>query len=243
MKKAFKEWLSCTVAIISLTGLFFTACTHFDVRGIDKIPNNNVFLGSFLNLDEILYTVDFNDKIIIFEQIKDDFFVTSNIGGEGVYSNGQLVFFMDKPSSSLLKPIGYLFVYNEEENYYTFLENELSLAFYHNLSYSEPLARFAILRTLETPIGSFSREYASVSKWEFVVYVYVDLDVTITAEGTTLHKWDTIITDNLNIDFRAGWNAVHYNINFSNAGQLTSVALGNPSHIKWAVLPERYKAR
>jgi len=228
--------------LILFIGLVMTACTHLNVNG-----SNNGFLGSTLNLNEALYIVDLDDSnnILIFEQIKDDFTFTTDVGGEGTYFNGQMDFFIDKPALSLFKPISDIFdvfVFNEEENYYTFLENELALAFYKSLSYSDPLARFAMLRTLETPKGMFGREYASETQWDFVIYVYVDRDVTITAKGATLQKWATLITDDLNIDLKTGWNAIHYHVKLSSTDHFTTINSGNPSYLRWSRPSDRYTA-
>jgi len=232
MKKIKTLWLAA--AVILLIGLVVSVCAHFDAHSKDTISNNDGFLGATLNLSGAMWTLDFDQENHIFNwnQLNENYTVSSGVGGSGSYNNGNLTFSIGSPAYSLMSPINNLFQFNKEEGCYTFYQT--NLAFYKDLKISNNRVRFAALSLLDASDYGFSRQYVSETEQDNVLYVYVNKDVTIKANGLTLEKWGrTVITEDLDIYLRAGWNALFYHSEWNSSDLIRSFSLGDPSHLKW----------
>ncbi|MCL2373730.1 MAG: hypothetical protein FWC65_00610, partial [Treponema sp.] len=107
--------------------------------------------------------------------------------------------------------------------------------------------------------GQLSRMWESDNTFESVMFVYVDRDVTISGGGRTrifdcdceewdgdceCEEWDghcdcayRVITQNLNLNLRMGWNALHSRDVWSFGGGMetvtVTVSLGDPARLRW----------
>jgi len=224
---------ACVVAGIILAGVALAACasagagTGVPVRYEDPAPAVGGFLGATLHLSGSMWamSIDQESEMPVLERLNEDKAVYSDFGVSGTFANGQLAFSMGSPAPSFLEPIVYMFLYQEDAVF--------SRVFYRDLSINAPETMFAILAVLDASNKGFSRQYFSDTEQNIVAYVYVDRDVTITAAGTTLSKWDrTVITDDLDITLRAGWNALHSRMTWYDE-IVRSITLGDPPHLRW----------
>jgi len=176
-------------------------------------------------------------------------------GGTGAITGGQLSFSIGVPSA-FEGTVGELF---------DDLDDFMSLdSVFSNFSISAPNARFAEL-WLQTEVDG---DRYWLDKWEAddvylrgVFYIYVDRDVSITAGGRRYTwgcdcdppcdcaEWDgrcycavTVITRNLNLNFRAGWNAMFMELELlGETSSMTYIGFTlqarNPAYVRWVTEP------
>jgi len=206
MKK--RIWLG-VLAIVLVFGLVFVSCDDADDNG-----GGNAFIGGTLNLSGQVWTLDWdNDPPTWAHFTGTRATVTSDVGGSGSITNGQLSFSVGTPSD--LVNMQQLFDIEEMEE------------MFNNFSLSPSGARGIGIDQLEIPGDELlGNVIATSNSFESVVYIYVDRDVRMTGTGGTItwecdcEEWDgdcfcsdcdcddTLITRNLNLNLRAGWNAI-----------------------------------
>jgi len=228
-KQALRQTLSFAVITIAvfLTAISCASVTRHEDDG---------HIGAVLNLSGVMWTTSFDEENnIVWEQINEDMTVTSNVGGSGSYIDGQLVFSIGSPSDK--QSIASFIPFCEENGYYRFLGEGL---FFRNMNISAPETMMSVLHYLTTPAGEFSRQYtvirrcAADNELDYVVYVYVDRDVTITADGTRHDSgYETLFTKYLDITLGAGWNALHLHLSQNNAEFALSIRLDDPLRMRW----------
>jgi len=133
--------------------------------------------------------------------------LTSAIGGEGTVTNGYITFTIGTPDTSYLQSIEYLFqsTLNPADTSYT------------NVAFSVAGARAAFLSHLDgkTEDGNpFVTQRVGIGNVdgavEVVMYLFVDRDVTITAEGRADTENNFFMFDNIELRLQRGWNALYY---------------------------------
>ena len=205
--------------------LVFAACS-------DEIPEDEVKLGTFylgetLNLSGQVYTKNRDSSYAGYIGAR----IAVSDGGEssGEIINGKLNFTTEAPDLLLLKPVGEAFLEWDPQ--------------YNNFRYSDPevLSCMLNLEINAPPYTRLARELEKTTSYEWVEYIYVDRDITITADGKTYTvTGDDFVytTSNLSLDLLAGWNAVYYK-DVKKLGTYTAAAnriLGNPPHLYLTLL-------
>jgi len=203
------------IAMVALIGLSMAACDDGGAGG---------FLGETLNLSGEVWMIDWSYSGSE-QRFTGNLPVTSDLGGNGAITNGQLNFSIGIPFP--LGSINNLWLMEVIEDLYT------------NINISNTSVRGAVL---DLPL---SRMWVSESDTHFVeesvFYIYVDRDVSVTGDGGTETDEDVTYTiTNLNLNLRQGWNAVHYKVEERlSGGQWTltvNVSLNNPSHLRWVLM-------
>jgi len=137
--------------------------------------------------------------------------LTSAIGGEGTVINGQMNFTIGIPDPSLLQSVEEFFhVFFDPEGYnYTnviFSVPEAKAAFFNELNgQTENGEAFIIQR-----VGTNSDD----GLLEAVSYIFVDRDITITAEGRAGENGYILVFDNIELQFQRGWNVLFNKVDF-----------------------------
>ena len=166
--------------------------------------------------------------------------VSSGLGGTGAIANGQLRYTIGTPSELVeLEDSGFF-----DDWLWWWAEGS-------SLEISDPSARFGFIWLMDTSGGGYSGftwrelEYGDDYRFseEWVAYVFVDRNVTITGTGGTnagtcdecCGTWTWTIQD-LNLNLRAGWNTVNYRERWpeTTSGSL-AVTLGDLPHVTWMI--------
>ena len=142
------------------------------------------------------------------------------VGGEsGSITNGQLSFTIDTPSN--LMDVGEIFVD---------LNN-----FWNNFNISPSNAKATQILYLRAQGEERLARLSGI--FERVFYVYVDRDITLTGAGktTSFSGPESHITQNINLNLRTGWNAVHLKNVWSSNGLINNftMSLGDPAYMRW----------
>jgi len=202
-----------------------------------------VFFGETLTLDGQVWIMDWDENGVTYVKFTGNKFVDSisyigeSIGGIGSITNGILDFTIDTPSD----------LYNIQD-VFPFL-NDLNN---FNISPSNTQVEELVLS-----IGGNSnlrKEWQGKTSYEGTRFLYVDKDVIITGSGTTRTiECDCIedmgycdcgddcgcdytrISKNLNLNLKAGWNALTLKIelNFINKTETWTLSLGDSSRTRW----------
>ena len=156
-------------------------------------------------------------------------------GGSGSMENGILSYSIGTPAPADLQSIETLFA--------TFV-SYTSLT-YANIHYNTSGVKAAQFDRLYSEQESFSlsrqRSSATSYSYEGISYIYVDNDVTVTADGTTTTQGGgTIKTNNLNLQLKAGWNAIYFKASVTMTSSTTgtgiqSLTVGDLPSINWVV--------
>ena len=110
-------------------------------------------------------------------------------------------------------------------------------------------AQAAAISHINIPNGDIMRhrwEEGTPYIIEWVMYIYVDQNVTISGTGRTNNDMGCccdpfrIITRNLNLNLQKGWNAVHLRADsrYGSGGIWTrtvTIALSNPDRVRWVI--------
>ena len=137
--------------------------------------------------------------------------LTSTAGGEGTVSKGQINFTIDIPDPSFLQSVDEFFhtVFDPEGYNYTnviFSVPEAKVIFFSELNVeTENGDAFIIQR-----VGSNNDD----GLLETVSYVFVDRDLTITAEGRAGEEDHIIVFSNIDLRLQQGWNVLYHKVNF-----------------------------
>ena len=162
--------------------------------------------------------------------------------GIGSITAGQLSFSAGAPSE--------LSKITNNEFFYSLADS------FSNFKISNENALLADFYELSVNGGALYRVLGS-SRHSMIRYVYVDRDVSITGNGKITYltcdcekKYDycdceeqygtcycvrTLTTTNLNLNFKAGWNALHEEEFYSNDNDIYTLSLSNPSYLRWAL--------
>ena len=208
MKK--RIWLG-VLAIVLVFGLVFVSCDEADDNGGD------VFIGGTLNLSGQVWAEDADGWVQFTEDLET---VTSNVGGSGSITNGQLSFSVGTPSA-----LGNI---QQQLFQLLFIDDLVMEEWFNDFSLSPSGARGAVIHLWST--ATLLNGWISGNFFERVVYIYVDRDVRMTATGRTItlecnceewdgdcycEEWDgdcycvgTTITRNFDLNLTAGWNVI-----------------------------------
>ena len=137
--------------------------------------------------------------------------LTSPVGGEGTVTYGQMSFTIGTPDPSFLQSI--------EEFFHASLDPEGYN--YANVIFSVPEAKVAFFNELngETENGDdFIVQRVGTNSddglLEAVSYIFVDRDVTITAEGRVGGEDYIIVFSNIELQLQRGWNVLYHKADF-----------------------------
>jgi len=225
MKNTFK--IFGIVAAVAIIGLSMVACgdtiIHVPDPGPGPGPGDDERLTP-LTLSGQVWRYSWRHNIRI--QYNGNRTVFSDIGGSGAITDGQLSFSIGTPSR--LESILNIF-------------DEFHAQFY-DFNISAPSASGAFLE----PVTSGGGPVAELIRWygdyEVVGYLFVDRNVTVTGRGrTTTDSHQIITTQDLNLNLRAGWNALHTRT--ENLGITDGVrnyryafSIGDPARMRWYLL-------
>jgi hypothetical protein len=227
--------------IIAIVGLLFAACGGDDkdlVSGLGGISGNNqkVFLMGE-NAQGAPRLTDFTGNIPA-EQFVTVPYLTRSV------ANGNLTFTLSVPGDGLLASISTIKPQLDE--------------FYNAVTFSDSSARiievsgFSLLdgRTLRRGNVVFSGTWPTIAgptsgtlTQEFLRYIYVDKDVTISGTGKSGTLGGTPFTSSsINLSLKKGWNIVNdravYTITgLSTATLAISHTMSNPASHRWILFP------
>jgi len=236
----FKRTISLFGIIVLVTVIGFLTVTCGDGGGDKGDPT---FLGEELTLSGQVYKVkrggtpqkpSINYEKYTGSLAIDNTFITK-YGGSGEIKNGQFYYTLGTPTGlvPLSSKIAIFFLVDED---------------YDNVTYSNSTAK-GISLPMFLVSGSGSSDYKGLAKfnvsvsgnsftWEYVYFVYVDKDVTISGKGKTTDDEDgEFITKDFKIALKAGWNAIHWKTTGSSEKSTETISLGNPS-LKWVLIED-----
>jgi len=222
------------IALIAVIGFSFTACEDDD--GSDG--GGSPYLGQTPTLSGKVY-VDKYDKVnfkINHEEYKGNHTVSADgLAEEGTITNGQLSFTLGIPEN--LGDLHDLFFYDDYD---------LTVSPNTAKGYSLNLYADRDLSKCNHELSGTKEEGKEI--YEFVGYLYVDKDVTISGKGkTTTTDEDgfiiTRITKDFSLALKAGWNTIYgkgTQESNKNKQPLThtdthTYSLSNPNHIRWLI--------
>ena len=215
----------------------------------------SAFLGETLNLSGQVWRVLYNYDNLIYEEFTenssinagfwsfyDDHEAYIDIGGSGSITNGQLSFSIDTPTET-----------ESIQSFFSYFSQ-----YFSNFSISPSATRSAPL-FFNVDKGSLDKTYIDNNIEEYVLYIYVDRDVTITGGAkTTTIECDCIehddycyceenngscdcayplMTRNLSINLKTGWNVItrKTELNKSTQTETFTLSTGDSSRTKWAL--------
>jgi len=187
--------------------------------------NDDAFFGETLHLTgQVWEGWDEDGRRIQFTGTRT---LTSNLGGTGGIVGGQLDFTVGRPA---------------DEHFLSIVEMVRSFesAGWEQVSVSPAAARFAQLE-MEIPNGWFGRGSETRYKDGFVLYIFVDRNVTISAEARTVtDPWRSVGRyEAFNITFREGWNALYYRGEAieprNGVTWISSLSHADPDYVKWGL--------
>jgi hypothetical protein len=227
---------------LKLSGQMHTR--NFDPAELDSDTFDNPLVLAMVFMKFFTYTEAGKDMAL---QVFD-----GGMGGSGKIQNGQLSYSIGKPADQYLQPVDELF------SSIGLLPVDIPLP---NIEINAKDAQAALLLLLIADNPDYSlitREKAAFDIFNFrlvmetVSYVYVDKNVTITAEEFTYTDNDImdfpvgLTVKNINLELRKGWNAVKsdftatfkpLSLDFSKFeinGDL-SISSDNPSSLYWVL--------
>ena len=257
------------VALLALS-LALAGCKTDDDGGDGDgdINDGTAYLGNTLELSGQVYLANYTDTGVSYENFNGNRMLPDYYGGSDevieVITSGNLDYSVGIPDE--LEAF-YDYHYYEEDDYtYNAGWSRFFDDYYDNVEANDANVRGLVLDIYslrkETETASVRGDSAS-GTYEWVGYVYVDNDVTVSGTGTTktaayTDTWEngttdnaaftyTYISKNLNLALKAGWNAIYYKsewvgtftgtfgsyTNFSFTHTLT-MSLKNPS-LRWVL--------
>ena len=231
MKYTLTRWRAYTLATVLLIGFIFAACAH-----AGRVIGDDGFMGSTLSLGGSVWRAHQNDgdDAFVWEELTGDIAIEPELGVGGSFADGLFSFDIGSPDPSFLEPIGRRFLYGDDSE-----EGFLPGAseFFRNLRIDHPETPSAMLVAFRTDSGdSFFRGHFTETETHVVVYVYVERDVTLAADGSTVDIWGlSHVSDGFEVTMRAGWNAL-YNVQETVTADrivMWSISMGNPAHLRW----------
>jgi len=223
-----KNWRKCfgIIAIVAVIGLL-AACPD---GGGD---------GDTLELSGQVYQEVWNGTYS-YQNFYGNLTIPSSNGGSGTITNGILNYSIGKPSN--------LYTVNVEA-----LVQFLSFNYWDNLQISKTSVKgfyingfFISSNNYDYYLSKENRTYNgsanSSSSYEGVMYVYVEEDVTVNGSGKTETYTDdydgvtyTTVSNDLNLTFKAGWNALY--LKATESGNVTTItrSLSDPSSLRWVL--------
>jgi hypothetical protein len=236
------------IALAALIGFLATACPEEDGGKKDNGGNNDngdtggasAFLGDSLDLSGQVYESSTDSNFLIsYTEFNGNLSITAGNGGSGSISNGQF-------SYSIGVPTGLTTL--------DFSNAGVSSATHDNISFSKAGVKGLIINEFNITPGSsgqYSVSYKQTTTvqgspysitYEWVYYVYVEEDVTVSGTGkTTTVLGKQTNYGNLNLALKTGWNAVYRKQAESRpdanqaAGTVNATySLSNPS-LKWVL--------
>ena len=224
------------------TTLTVTATSVFDptMSGFVTVTlagNNPGYLGNRLDLSGQVYTGGLNpaDFSISYQKYDGSMNIIANNGGAGSITGGQLTYSIGTPNS--LSSVNVLlseFFYDVWDNVH--VSNTNAQIFTLDYPEVDSPVFYDLLRTNQTI--SVNGNVVLITR-DDVQYMYVDRDVTISGKGKI--SGNGYSTQDLNLAFNAGWNAIHLHqvttVNMANYAStyVTTLTLGNPDNLKWVL--------
>ena len=221
MKNVLKSFGIIAVAAVIMFGV--AACDDGDDDGASSAP-----LGATMTLSGQVYTDnwetgEFNAITVNGEvsgHLNGDIYGPP-IVGNGTITAGQLSITIDTPSLDDLYEIGDGWIFDID-----------------NLTIDSPTARIA---SLDLGVASASAGSGAVylqrytynnNTLESVRYYFVDRDVHISADRI---EDDWYVTNAVNINLKAGWNAIHYKEVWTETSNTKTISAANPRNLRWVV--------
>jgi|GEM_PF-1213580 len=168
--------------------------------------------------------------------------ITSEIGGSGAVTSGQLNFTLGAPAAGYRQSLSEMFAY--------FGMNEM----FNNFTINPPTARGAILEGLTVPGNRWLYRFnEGDDSWEQVLYLFVEQQVTISGTGTVSSmvcdcsycgcvEWDgecfcdwEMTTTSFNITLTSGWNPLLSRMVETDGGITMTISRGDPAHLRWVL--------
>jgi hypothetical protein len=243
MKNTFIFW--GIIVLVAVIGFTMTACGGGS--GGDG-GGGNAFLGDKLEISgEQVYTEDYDTN---YKQYTGSANIHSSIEGNGAITNGKLTYTIETPTSASLSAISD--VTEDMFGYYDDEDDEDVYYYWDNITISDTnvkvyeLTLYTTNYYYVTKANSTYREsgYSASGTDEYVGYMYVDKDVTISGKGkTTDDDGVKFTTKNFNLSLKKGWNAVYTKSTWTETMTATSetisVSLSNPN-LKWVIDSDNY---
>jgi len=237
--------------IITLAAVigFFTAACGDGGDGGDSGGGGSSFLGDTLELSGQVYLQEYTETSITYQSFDNDLTIPNLYGGSGKIKNGKLSYTIGIPTNLEILDVNKDFGYGDDNDVTISNQNVRGL-FFEGFDLND--STYYYLHKSNVIGSSNSKGYSRTG--EYVNYVYVDRDVTISGKGKTrtddytadgVNYSSSYTTKNFSLALKAGWNAVYMKQTDSATITETSykstftmtVSLGNPS-LKWILHDE-----
>ena len=252
------------IVFMTVIGFSATVCDN----GTTTKDNSSApaFLGDKLELSGQVYLENWNETntsvSLSYQKYNGNLTVYDYYGGNGEIKNGNLSYSIETPVGEI-EIIDLERVFGEGyDNFKSSTTHVVGAYKYTNSLRAENTNDGYFLQKRNTTHSGSPTSYSGVNEW--VNYVYVEEDVTVSGKGKTETRtgsWytgnsdDGIIvidytdintTKNFNFTLRAGWNAIYHKVQYtekigastSTGTYIETVSLSNPA-LKW-VLEENY---
>jgi hypothetical protein len=225
------------IALVAVIGFFAAACGD----GGDGDKGDPTFLGDTLTLSGQVYTVQrggtpqkpsINYQKFTADLPIDNTHFISIYGGSGEIKNGQFSYTLGTPKTLIpLTSSSAITIFYDDD-------------YYDGVTLSNSTTKGLILTVF---LVSGSSDYNTLAKFnisvsgnsvtmEYVYFVYVDKDLTISGKGKTTDDEDgEFTTKDFKLALKAGWNAIHWKTTGSSEKSTETISLGNPS-LKWVLI-------
>ena len=241
--------------------IILTAAVMLSMTTCDEDDESAAFLGKTLKLSGPVWTMGYGEAGITWEKFTGTTTVSAysydsdtdkdiSLGGSGKITSGQLTFEIGTPTNLELNSFG------------EFTENMM----WTNVKISDNKVKTASFSLVTGDNANLVRSMYSYSGQkmviEYVNYIYVDRDVTITGKGRTYTTTCTcdedgeichcdeygdtcdcggmnITSSNLNLNLKAGWNAITMNMTESASGEEVSITEGVGA-TRWILAADHY---
>ena len=197
----------------------------FSMSACDSGGGGGSGIGTALNISgQQVYQMDMYGDTTAYNG---DQTVNSNIGYSGKIEGGKFTFSAGTPV--VMDPVGTLLL-------------NIGMDEMYNNPGCNPNNAQGIELELYTNAGGLSKVNASLStnsfSQEIIAYIYVDMDCTVTGNGKTINiEGIPVTSSNLNLNLKAGWNAVKMNVSasMSSMSGTVKVSLGDSNSSKWVL--------
>jgi len=238
MKNFFKTF--GIIAIIAIIGFTMTACPEDGGNGGNggNGSGGKTSFGDKLELSGQVYTMDWDNGIPVFTKFEDDLALKSDttMGAYGEIKGGKLTYTVGVPSAaSLLAFTQFKSRFGDNFINWTISDESVKFAFIQFIEVTGSDSYRNIVKNDYSKNASGS----TIEQVMFMMFMYVDNPVTITAKGSTkTENGSTTTINDLNLSLEEGWNAVYSSQlisgNFEESTMTYSISVGNPD-LKWVL--------
>jgi len=235
MKNSTKLFAFIALAAVMTFTLVFTACKDDDEDKEDGGGGGAVSGISSLVLSGQVYAFGPYKGNVNISGVgnMDDWQQLNNIG-TGKITNGVLNYTIGTPSGGLL--IEYRYYHNE------YLFSPIETVSNNNVKFFY----FDYLKADFEDYEFLLKGSLSNSSWDYIKYIYVDTDVTISSLKTTETEddyYERITTVNaFSLSLKKGWNTVYVKEQYQYSSDIStytcSFSLSNPTNLYWAFMPD-----